>query len=436
MARHPRGSRVVVTLSVPWALQSDGDTAEAVYIYEIAVHKVKKRRPRVAPRLHTNTDDVASSSTSHEPAHSSESTADVMGDLRRALEARRAALRSSGGRRDRSSDAPASGRDHQPDFELRHTVSELFENDGSSSGLDWGSAESRDPFADVQPARHRPATHSAQVPPPPPPPPPPVERYDYLRNDRSEYSSNDRVDEIEMRELDIWLDDAPSTASDPSRSTTARRSEVLDIFASEELPTKECVVVNEDEVEEELMCCVCFAPFVEPVCHRACGHVFCSTCLRAAGQCPVCRGTTYPWDNHTSPPSRPFLSLLDKIRVRCVECSEEMARSAWPCHQASLCPTACEMCGERLTDNGEAHAAVCPAVLVPCAAAEVGCTWRGTRQLSAAHEQECVLEKVRPMVLAQREFVVGLQEKLEEQSSIIMRLNLEVAELRRHASSV
>mmetsp|Transcript_17515 Transcript_17515/g.31278 ORF Transcript_17515/g.31278 Transcript_17515/m.31278 type:complete len:93 (+) Transcript_17515:183-461(+) len=73
---------------------------------------------------------------------------------------------------------------------------------------------------------------------------------------------------------------AERTSSSPFR----RLSKVLD--------ADKFLYVNEENVDEELLCSVCFTAFVEPVIHEMCGVTFCRECVdnQWITTCPSCRG--------------------------------------------------------------------------------------------------------------------------------------------------
>ncbi|PRP88866.1 hypothetical protein PROFUN_00334 [Planoprotostelium fungivorum] len=46
--------------------------------------------------------------------------------------------------------------------------------------------------------------------------------------------------------------------------------------------------VNESAIDEDLICCICLEPFVDPVA-RSCGNTFCRRCIKDLERCPKCR---------------------------------------------------------------------------------------------------------------------------------------------------
>lgn len=149
------------------------------------------------------------------------------------------------------------------------------------------------------------------------------------------------------------------------------------------------------EVDDDLQCGICKAPFHQPVTTRSCGHVFCSSCLNQHLEethkttrnwivtCPMCRHELkFLWtrrvsplvNNVSDPCNRLVDNLLDKLEVKCPNNAE-----------------LCEWIGPRST--AEKHVRDrCAYTMVACAAE--GCSQkiiRGAAARSCLHyDAECM----------------------------------------------
>ncbi len=180
-----------------------------------------------------------------------------------------------------------------------------------------------------------------------------------------------------------------------------------------------------DRIEEKCRCCICLElPDPETaVCHGACGHVFCSSCLSTAisalPECPFCRRPmrTLPGnikaENHivycliaelpTECPSKPNGCSWKGERLRLAshlsECPYVIVECAFGCGRTiirndvyqhiSECPRnsfPCEYCGTTLAARDlRSHKEKCAACTRPCPFQTLGCDWRGRRSELIQH---------------------------------------------------
>ena len=146
--------------------------------------------------------------------------------------------------------------------------------------------------------------------------------------------------------------------------------------------------------ETELECPICYevSDGVVHQCHE--GHCFCAACDTQIADrlCPICREPL---------PGRP-------IRSRALE------------RQIAGLPAACAHCGAATTrGEKEAHEAACPQRPRACAAAELGCAWRGLVGAQPAHEAACAYVECQRVVAP-----------LRAEAAALRALRAEVAELR------
>ncbi len=55
------------------------------------------------------------------------------------------------------------------------------------------------------------------------------------------------------------------------------------------IPDPDYLYVNEDNIDEELKCPICFIPFIESILHNHCDNSFCKECIKKINyKCPFC----------------------------------------------------------------------------------------------------------------------------------------------------
>lgn len=208
-------------------------------------------------------------------------------------------------------------------------------------------------------------------------------------------------------------------------------------------------------VDENLMCPICHAPFVDPV-DTECDHTFCRVCIGQAlthsEHCPIDR---YPLSRQ-APLSRSHkivINQLDALLVKCVCCENPIPRSMLQNHVDRYCKDAlvkcpgktcdqvvkrelsdkgclhydvtcpdckethqeisiashrettckerekeCEHCGDEILRCKESeHIEQCPDIVAPCKWAEYGCHHESKRKDLLVHFDDCNFKLVGPM---------------------------------------
>lgn len=142
--------------------------------------------------------------------------------------------------------------------------------------------------------------------------------------------------------------------------------------------------INENEIDDELKCAICKQPLDSPVSLSICHHTFCKQCIKSwlnhNETCPTCRQvtTSRSWRQPSYVPinTRIVLNQLDRLLVRCSFCNEtNIQRCHWKNHEK-----------------------ICLKKVIKCSSADIKCTWEGTRDLLAAHLNDCTFQKVRPII--------------------------------------
>ena len=93
--------------------------------------------------------------------------------------------------------------------------------------------------------------------------------------------------------------------------------------------------VNEDEIDEELLCPVCLDPFEDGVTHNIdlCRNCFCRSCILPLKDCPLCRESVS--ENELTPIPRLVYNAVNKLKVTCKTCSIETVRGEFASHLCS-----------------------------------------------------------------------------------------------------
>lgn len=112
------------------------------------------------------------------------------------------------------------------------------------------------------------------------------------------------------------------------------------------------------EVDENLICSICRAPFSDPRI-TSCGHVFCYSCLleavaRNGNQCPTDR-RKFESENPEFRIVRLLRNQVDALLVECPTCSTTIQRSDLARHLAKFCPEARVACPGQFTSGCERH---------------------------------------------------------------------------------
>ncbi|KAJ3811884.1 hypothetical protein EV368DRAFT_37601 [Lentinula lateritia] len=181
-----------------------------------------------------------------------------------------------------------------------------------------------------------------------------------------------------------------------------------------------------DAPNQNLVCCICRMPFVDPCTNQTCSHTFCRQCiiqsLAHSPQCPIDRSILRIEDIHSADPI--IRSLVDELVIKC---SNEPAGCSYTCQRQLLeshvkndclyalvpCPAGgcaeethrstclkrfyrCEDCKtEQACSSRAAHASCCHAAQVRCPQEHHGCPWEGRRKDVSSHTTTCSYEAIK-----------------------------------------
>ncbi|EJD35308.1 hypothetical protein AURDEDRAFT_93212 [Auricularia subglabra TFB-10046 SS5] len=158
-----------------------------------------------------------------------------------------------------------------------------------------------------------------------------------------------------------------------------------------------------ENVNTNLICCICRAPFVDPVTTTTCAHTFCLECIHTAlsisSQCPVDRSRLTVHDLRGANPL--LRNLVDELVVECPNrqsgCNETSQRQLVGIHVRDSCPytkVPCSHpnCNQRVyRKDARLHSETCPAQgILACPDCKVDCL---ANELEA-HRRLCALEEV------------------------------------------
>ncbi|KAL4248179.1 hypothetical protein ABKN59_007895 [Abortiporus biennis] len=210
-----------------------------------------------------------------------------------------------------------------------------------------------------------------------------------------------------------------------------------------------------ERINDNIVCCICRAPFLDPYTTRTCSHTFCRECIvTALGISQVCPIDRTPLDLDDLVVADPVIrNLADELVVECpnhslgcdytcqrqlldvhlrdscefveVSCSDDessdtrapkrelkMRKKASTCddcgaelkrldvtsHKVSCKGTSvCSACLEEVRHiDLPGHESSCPDVVIPCTHASNGCPWKGRRNtLSGSHLPQCPYESMK-----------------------------------------
>ena len=93
--------------------------------------------------------------------------------------------------------------------------------------------------------------------------------------------------------------------------------------------------IQEDEIDEELLCPVCLDPFEDGVTHNTnlCRNCFCKACILPLEDCPLCRDPVK--EEELTPIPRLVHNAINKLKVSCNKCKKEMTRGSFNDHKCS-----------------------------------------------------------------------------------------------------
>ncbi|KAE9400457.1 hypothetical protein BT96DRAFT_819231 [Gymnopus androsaceus JB14] len=181
-----------------------------------------------------------------------------------------------------------------------------------------------------------------------------------------------------------------------------------------------------DPPNQNLVCCICRMPFVDPCTNKTCSHTFCRECIvqsliRHSPQCPIDRS---PLRMEDICPADPIVrSLVDELLVKC---SNESAGCSYTCQRQLLdvhikndclytlvpCKDGCSQETHNSNCTGKyfkceacetehpcsarvEHASCCYAVRVRCPHEPHGCPWEGRRKDLPTHTSACPYEAIK-----------------------------------------
>ncbi|EKM51824.1 uncharacterized protein PHACADRAFT_127742 [Phanerochaete carnosa HHB-10118-sp] len=181
-----------------------------------------------------------------------------------------------------------------------------------------------------------------------------------------------------------------------------------------------------DTPNDNLICCICRAPFLEPLKARTCCHTFCEECITRAlsvsSQCPIDR---CPLTVDDLSPADPLIrNLVDELAVNCPQrhlgCPHITQRQLVESHLKDSCHFVEVQCADGACDrkvtrkNAKHHAhssAVeknqeigedskvetdeCPFTAACCCYNSYGCTWSGSHEDLASHLRSCSYEAMK-----------------------------------------
>ena len=153
--------------------------------------------------------------------------------------------------------------------------------------------------------------------------------------------------------------------------------------------------LNENFIDAELKCALCFLPFQSPT-SGTCGHTFCQECVHPwvnrQSTCPTCRIRSST-EEFRPISTRIVINQLDRLLLRCKRCN-----------QSNI-----------LRGDINEHEKRCPNQLVSCPAFDIKCPWKGTRNALTKHLDECSFQKIRPVINDLYEHLKNLYEPLVDE---------------------
>jgi len=125
-------------------------------------------------------------------------------------------------------------------------------------------------------------------------------------------------------------------------------------------------------------------------------HTFCRACVTGLEDCPCCRAPAQPLSGVPVIVS----NLLSELKIQCNTFGTNMKRGQFQSHKQSHCIKQCSYCGTNFIINKmEEHIGVCPSLVVPCCAGDVGCEHRCKRSAMEKHEKTCEYMARRDLLL-------------------------------------
>ncbi len=178
-------------------------------------------------------------------------------------------------------------------------------------------------------------------------------------------------------------------------------------------------VIEGETHDEEIICCICLDPLLGPLFLDSCEHMFCTRCLRPNGErggpCPQCRR---PWsvDSLRDPP-RLVMNMLARVRAKCLTCDTVVLRDSFNKHWEDECPVPCPLqCGEQLARSAmtEHQFSLCVNRQIRCRGTELGCQVVDLSRNTHAHELDCLVLKMAPVLAPLYKEIRMLRERVQE----------------------
>ncbi|CAM4979897.1 unnamed protein product [Rotaria socialis] len=138
--------------------------------------------------------------------------------------------------------------------------------------------------------------------------------------------------------------------------------------------------IDKESIGSDLICLLCHNPFIDPTVTQ-CGDTYCRQCIekymRNGSHCPSQSCNQLLSTDHLIPPSHNFISILDKLKVRCQLCEKtNINRGTFDEHIKTSCPEC----------------------ILDCPGKNIGCQWFGSRNEHNEHTKTCLFEKLGRMV--------------------------------------
>ncbi|KAG2236319.1 hypothetical protein INT48_001383 [Thamnidium elegans] len=254
-----------------------------------------------------------------------------------------------------------------------------------------------------------------------------------------------------------------------------------------------------DTTNDNLICCICQAPYIEPVITH-CGHTFCTFCIyqaiEASPVCPIDRANISIDD--IQPAAKIISNMVNELSVYCPrheqgcahicqrqyieshlkyhcqytmapckldECKELLLKKDLGTHvktckyrivecnmckkkmcsyeledHYSLCPSEiieCQYCKtSRSRSDHNSHIAQCPQFNISCPQAEFGCSWNDQRQLLSEHTLTCPYEAITNYLQKQQKTETLVQKELRQLHKENATLKREQEESKKHVNTI
>jgi len=92
--------------------------------------------------------------------------------------------------------------------------------------------------------------------------------------------------------------------------------------------------VDEEKIDGDFKCAVCFEPLYIPVSSIKCGHTYCKACIINLSKCPICRADITSNDIIDS--AIIIKKYVNSLKVYCPRCNNTYERSSLNDHLMML----------------------------------------------------------------------------------------------------